>query len=921
MSFINIINESFDKQNKKILAGSKGKKLKEAVEKYNNLDAIIITSELIDEVFKELRRKKLKPVAIYANNSELFIFIDTTKTLNSAFTLKEDNYEGISEEYGFEDDIDQLEALENTDKWIEKLKEWCYLEPWLGTVYEYDGEVISYDTETLLRESVESNSKNIKKDSKFLDNFNSHSDELDRFYNYMFEAAKDLGFQDFDAFDDGWTVTLTYIDTVGNKQQAEFDFDDELSFESKEDAIDCLMSLDWKVVDDEDTKSLHEYFDYGEAEDLDELDDMLDQSGSLIYEAAEKLGFKDFEWEDSVQGPYGRSDFWITGDDGTRLHAMVDFSETWVTDLDEAIMLLDNLEWEYASGGGDNDEVNDDLNKLKSLSYIPESFFSNSKIKSIDIPGNIKSIEREAFSNCKKLEDITFSVGLKDIGERAFYSCTHVEFIDFPESLITISDGAFMDCKSLISVTIPTSVKSIGDDAFSFCPRLYEIRYNGTHQDWQKIKLGKSWAFHSHINIIECTDGTLWRSGPDPTICDWVFKEKRDLDESIKNKKKLGRKFQSLKEASNKLYKYLVINHFRPGDYYMIKSDKPATEIGDWIFTDVSDEHGNGYVIWNRSEIEFHPNQSPQELDKLVYDKLIEYMRDAEKRDRLIDLIYRRHLDARDLGFNDEIFYYPLSFDTEDLFNDYRIDKSLSKYRHLFSDVIEKSRADRYSSGGIDYVNIDNLDNYADYYEFFKEDSEDEDEDKDEDTTISSYLQDKLEKLKNLDHIPDFFFGDSSIRSIVIPSNIKSIGDYAFVDCFDLKSITIPDSVTSIGGGAFENCRGLKNITISNSVTDIAEYAFASCAGLKNVIIPDSITHIRNATFYYCDSLTNVTLPNSIASIGTLSFAYCYELKEITYKGTKEDWNKIIKRKGWDYDSPIKIIHCTDGDIEIENKW
>lgn len=68
----------------------------------------------------------------------------------------------------------------------------------------------------------------------------------------MFEAAEDLGFQDFDAFDDGWTVTLTYIDSVGNKQQAEFDFDDELSFESKEDAIDCLMSLDWKVVDDED---------------------------------------------------------------------------------------------------------------------------------------------------------------------------------------------------------------------------------------------------------------------------------------------------------------------------------------------------------------------------------------------------------------------------------------------------------------------------------------------------------------------------------------------------------------------------------------------------------------------------------------------------------------------------------------------
>lgn len=106
-------------------------------------------------------------------------------------------------------------------------------------------------------------------------------------------------------------------------------------------------------------KSLHEYFDYGEAEDFDELGDMLDQSGDLIREAAEKLGFKDFEWEDSVQGPHGRSDFWITGDDGTRLHAKVDFSETWVTDLDEAIMLLDNLEWKDASDDSDDDDLDD----------------------------------------------------------------------------------------------------------------------------------------------------------------------------------------------------------------------------------------------------------------------------------------------------------------------------------------------------------------------------------------------------------------------------------------------------------------------------------------------------------------------------------------------------------------------------------
>ena len=504
--------------------------------------------ELLSSIFPQFARKAYKIVKNHGY-SGVFSEIDTQGDLGDDVFYANKDGKAYMGNYNYQQELDDITEIVLFGKattykeLIDELAEW-YANLILSKL-EFDSDGEWDESEWVISEGYTKSSKandddldeNIfikkqkrksqkLKEAAFTDNFNSHSDELDRFYDYMFEAAKDLGFQDFDVFDDGWTVTLTYIDSVGNKRQAEFDFDDELSFESKEDAIDCLVSLDWKVVDDEDTKSLHEYFDYREAEDFDELGDMLDQSGDLIREAAEKLGFKDFEWEDSVQGPYGRSDFWITGDDGTRLHAMVDFSETWVTDVDEAIMLLDNLEWEDTSADGDNDEVNDDLNKLKSLSYIPESFFSNSKIKSIDIPGNIKSIEREAFSNCKKLEDITFSVGLKDIGEQAFYSCTRVEFIDFPESLTTISDGAFMDCKSLISITIPTSVKSIGDDAFSFCPRLYEIRYNGTHQDWQQIKLGKRWAFHSLINIIKCTDGTLRRSGPDPTICDWVFKEK-----------------------------------------------------------------------------------------------------------------------------------------------------------------------------------------------------------------------------------------------------------------------------------------------------------------------------------------------------------------------------------------------------------
>ena len=58
---------------------------------------------------------------------------------------------------------------------------------------------------------------------------------------------------------------------------------------------------------------------------------------------------------------------------------------------------------------------------------------------------------------------------------------------------------------------------------------------------------------------------------------------------------------------------------------------------------------------------------------------------------------------------------------------------------------------------------------------------------------------------------------------------VTSIGDRAFLDCYDLTSVTIPNSVTSIGNDAFYNCYGLTSITIPNSVTTIGDYAFYRC--------------------------------------------------------------------------------------------
>ena len=90
--------------------------------------------------------------------------------------------------------------------------------------------------------------------------------------------------------------------------------------------------------------------------------------------------------------------------------------------------------------------------------------------------------------------------------------------------------------------------------------------------------------------------------------------------------------------------------------------------------------------------------------------------------------------------------------------------------------------------------------------------------------------------------------------------------------------------------------------------------AFSSCSGLTSVTIPDSVTSIGKYAFFGCRGLTSVTIPDSVTSIGDYSFNDCSSLTSINYKGTKEQWRAISKKRYWNYNTGRYTIHCTDGD-------
>ena len=181
-----------------------------------------------------------------------------------------------------------------------------------------------------------------------------------------------------------------------------------------------------------------------------------------------------------------------------------------------------------------------------SVRSIGEYAFSDSELKSITIPSSVTSIEGGAFSYCYGLTTIRYggtkaqwekikkgqdwdegvspdfkvlfqSGSAQDSYDNSEFEIEGTELksykgkavsVKIPHGVTGIGEWAFQDCGGIKTIEIPSTVTYIGSAAFWGCSA-ETIMYNGTKEQWNKIKKEEDWFECANMSFkVVCKDGT-----------------------------------------------------------------------------------------------------------------------------------------------------------------------------------------------------------------------------------------------------------------------------------------------------------------------------------------------------------------------------------------------------------------------------
>ncbi len=132
---------------------------------------------------------------------------------------------------------------------------------------------------------------------------------------------------------------------------------------------------------------------------------------------------------------------------------------------------------------------------------------------------------------------------------------------------------------------------------------------------------------------------------------------------------------------------------------------------------------------------------------------------------------------------------------------------------------------------------------------------------------------------------------------------VTQLAPYAFYET-SVRQILLPDSITSIGEFAFSGCSRLVSIRLPAQLEELPNGMFESCFELYDVQLPDSITRIGESCFYGCYYLESIRLPRNLEQIGNYNFIICQWLERFEVDEdcvgfmTQDDGTVLLSKDG-----------------------
>ena len=147
------------------------------------------------------------------------------------------------------------------------------------------------------------------------------------------------------------------------------------------------------------------------------------------------------------------------------------------------------------------------------------------------------------------------------------------------------------------------------------------------------------------------------------------------------------------------------------------------------------------------------------------------------------------------------------------------------------------------------------------------------------------------------------FYNRDDIISVIIPSGVTSIGNYAFYDCYKLVEVINKSSLNIIAGSSSYGYVAYyaKEVHSGESkIVNYNNYLFYTYNGVNyllgyvgndtHLVLPESYNGSTYKIYRYAfcnrDDVISVIIPNSITSIGEYAFYGCSGLEEIYFNAT-----------------------------------